>query len=183
MHTRTCPSCASEFKRCKVVDKIKTCPQCGIQIHYMGGQTVLYEDKIQAGRLVLALEEHISKRDGINFKFEGALHSKELKLAYGLIERARKYLSRQVDIGLSAFDFCQEIIESILSDDFWAGVVKSIAMFMKYVGDFATEVFLKHKRAIEQSERDQQVSTFADFLDYEAPASTGDASCFQVATM
>ena len=184
MRTRACPSCTLEFKRCKKVDKIRTCPLCKIQIHYMSsGETILYEDKLQAGELVSALERHISKRDGINFEFDYAGLAKELKLAYGLIGRAREYLTRQIDIGLSPLEFCMEIIELILSDDFWAKIVKSLAMLMKHISAFATEVFLKHKESIEQKQRDQQVSTFADFLDYEAPESREDTPCFQVATM
>lgn len=184
MHTRTCPSCASEFKRCKMVDKIRTCPQCKIQVHYMsGGEVVLYEDKLQAGELVGALERHISRRDGINFEFDYAGLSKELKLAYSLIDRAKKYLARQIDIGLSPLEFCMEIIELFLSDDFWARIVKSFAMLMRHVSSFAAEVFLKHKESIEQKQRDQEVSTFADFLDYEAPKSKEAIPCFQVVTM
>lgn len=183
MRTRKCPSCLSEFKRCRKVEGIRTCPRCAIQIHYMREDTILYEDKLQANKLVNALERHISKRDGINFKFDYVGLAKELKLAYGLIDRAREYLARQIDIGLSPLEFCMEIIELILSDDFWARIVKSFAMLMKHISAFATEVFLKHKEGIEQKQRDREVSIFSDFLDYKAPESKEDIPCFQVATM
>lgn len=168
MRTRKCPSCLSEFKRCKKVDEIRTCPECKIQVHYMkNGDTILYEDKLQAGQLVTVLERHISKRDRINFEFEGAARIKELSLAYSIIDRARAYLARQVDIGLSPLEFCLEIVTAVLDSEFWGRVTKSFAMFIKHIGDFAKEVFVQHRDAIEQSAKDQELSTFADFFGYD----------------
>lgn len=167
MRTRECPSCASKFKRCKNVDKIRTCPHCAVQIHYMkNGDTILHEDKLQAGKLVEVLEAHISKRDRLNFEFEGAARAKELHLAYSILDRAKKYLAHQIDIGLSPLEFCLEIVTSVLGSEFWGRVTKSFAMFMKYIGDFAKEVYITHRNAIEQKQRDREVSSFVDFLDY-----------------
>lgn len=183
MRTRRCPSCYSEFRRCKRVNEIRTCPCCAIQIHYINEDTILYEDKLQAARLVAVLEEHISKRDRIEFEFEGASKSKELHLAYSIIDRARKYLARQVDIGLTALEFCLEIVTDILGSEFWGRVTKSFAYFMKHISDFAKEVFVRRRDAIEQLARDREASALADFLDYKAPESKEDIPCFQVATM
>jgi hypothetical protein len=140
------------------------------------GDTILYEDKLHAARLVGLLENHISKRDGLAFEFEGAARVKELKLAYSLIDRAKAYLARQIDVGLSALEFCMEIVELILSNPFWGKVVQSIAMFMRHVSSFAKEVFLKHKESVERRDRDDELSTFADFFSY-----SGVEPCYQAA--
>lgn len=164
---------------CKRIEGIKTCRLCGVQIHYRGNCTILYEDMVSAGGIVSLLEGHISKRDGINFRFEYGARAKELHLAYELIYRAKKYLSRQIDIGISAPDFCLEIVMEVLSDSFWSRVTKSIAMFMKHIGEFAVSVFLKLKNDIEGKVRDKQLSSFVDFL--EVPDGGGD--CYPVATI
>lgn len=171
MRTRVCPECSHSFKRCKMKDKIRTCPKCRLEIYYDGGKTLVLAEKMArieaSSSVVEILENHISKRDGLNFKFEGADRWKELKLAYSLIERAEGFLSRQIDIGLSAVDFCIEIVNEVLSDRFWAQVTKSIAMFIKYVSRFANDVFARHKDSIEARVRDEDLSSMADFLSYE----------------
>jgi len=180
MIVRTCPGCAGEFKRCKKIDGEKTCPKCGVEIFYSGsGETILLEKKVASRTIVSILERHISVRDGINFIFEGACLWKELKLAYSLIDRAEAFLARQVNIGLTALEFCIEIVDTILSDKFWSQVTKSIAMFMKHVSDFAAEVFLKHKDGIEEKDRHEKASSFADFLSYGKEGET----CYQAVIM
>lgn len=184
MITRTCPDCDYTFKKCKKIDRERTCPGCGVGLYYDGEGTILLSVRTAAvkaaGSVVGVLERHISKRDGLDFIFEGACRAKELRLAYMLIERAEGYLSRQIDIGVSAVEFCIEIIEGVLSDPFWSKVTNSIAMFIRYIGQYATEVFLSHKSAIEAEESAKRTSSLSDFLSY---ASDGGESCYQAVTM
>lgn len=167
MRTRTCPSCNSRFKMCKKVNGIRTCRICSVQIHYRGNDTVLYDDFLCAGNLVGLLEKHISKRDGLDFAFDYADRARELSFAYNILDRARKYLARQVDVGLTPIEFCTEIVTAVLSDEFWSGVVKSIAMFMRHIGRFATDVFLEHKNELECKQRDTSLVAMVDFYSYQ----------------
>lgn len=170
IRTRICPGCSYSFKRCKMKDKIRTCPKCELGICYDGDNTLILAVKqaqIEASTSVVEiLENHISKRDGLNFRFEGAERWKELNLAYSLIERAEGFLGRQIDIGLGAVEFCIEVVNEVLSDRFWAQVTKSIAMFIKYVSRFASEVFVRHKDSIQAGVRDEELSSMADFSSY-----------------
>lgn len=184
MIARTCPDCNRTFKRCKKIDKVRTCPGCSVGLYYDGEETILLSVRTAAVKaadsVVGVLEAHISKRDGLSFKFEGACRAKELKLAYALIERAEAYLLRQIDIGVSAVEFCIEIVEWVLLDPFWARITNSIAMFIRHVGRFATDVFLKHKTHIEVVEAEDEMSSLSDFFSYPRD---GGEPCYQAVTM
>lgn len=170
MITRECPNCGRIFKRCKMKGKVRTCSSCQVELYYDGGSTVLLSIRRAeikaADDVVGVLERHISKRDGLNFRFQGAERAKERHLAYGFIERAEKYLSYQIDIGVTAVEFCIEMIEHALSDSFWGRVVQSLAMLLKHIARFAKDVFMKHRDDIFARERDDELSSLSHFMSF-----------------
>lgn len=166
MSSRICPQCGNCFSRSKKVLGIRHCPACSIALYYpsgkRAGQTILWSDKECADKLVKALEEHISRRNSLVFKFEMSEKSAELVHAYKLVERSRKFLLLQPDnLDLTPDCFIAEVLEVMLHDKFWSSIT-SLVMIRNKVGTFAQELFREKKE-----NRHRQAIQLSNYVDYE----------------
>lgn len=159
MSSRICPQCGNCFSRSKKVLGIRHCPACSIALYYpsgkRSGQTLLWSDKECADKLVKTLEQHISQKNNLIFRFEMSEKSAELVHAYALVERSRNFLNLQPDnLGLTPDCFIAEVLEVMLKDSFWS-TITSLVMVRNSVGSVALTLF-KHKKLDKQKERLEQ---------------------------
>lgn len=136
---RTCPQCSNEFTRAKRKNKIAHCPHCQTALFYpngkMKGQTILYADKEDVDYAI----RHVCEAHE-DFGTYGP--NAERYFAYDILFRCKKYLERRG--GIAGYDyhrFFRELIDYILSDQWWHDHLKSLLMLKNRIANFAKEFY------------------------------------------
>ncbi len=158
---RVCPSCNIGYRsRSK-----GRCRSCEVEIYHGSHKgkplTILLDDKKAVDSLIERLQEFVSDRDGVNVVFDYKESAKERSFLYSLVERARLFLSLQVDsLGWTAATFVLDLFEYVLSLPWWRERINSFLMLAGQVQKFAKELYV-----IKREEILAEKSASATFID------------------
>ncbi len=148
---KVCPACNVPFAR----RKAGCCPACGVEIYlpsygsklYKAGEVLLQSEKEVADDLIGELEKHISERDGVVFRFQGAEVSAQRSYIYQIILRARAFFKRQQDsLGLSPAQFVIRLFHKFLDINWWFEHLNSFRQLLSKksgLSDKAKELYVE----------------------------------------
>lgn len=150
---KVCPACQVPFAR----RKGGMCPNqvCRAKIYlpsygsklYKAGEVLLQEEKDASDRLIVELEELISKRDGVEFSFQGAEVSAQRGYIYQIILRARAFFNRQADnLDLSPAQFVVRLFRKFMDINWWYEHINSFRQLLSKksgLSDKAKELYVE----------------------------------------
>lgn len=168
---KLCPNCNEEFTRYLLIEKKrKHCPHCRVELHVCTGKHLrglfLKADDDCANNLVTILEQHISKRNDLEFTFNRSERAKQVVHAYGLVKRAKDFIKAQkVDYGITPYDLVQDALKELLLKDFWQ-TTDDLLLVRNKIGPLAQQLYKERRNKLRA--RQNAEATFTDLGAYLA---------------
>jgi len=125
---------------------------------YKAGEVLLQEERDASDQLIVELEEHISDRDGVEFRFQGPEVSEQRGYVYQIILRARVFFKRQSDnLNLSPAEFVVKLFHKFLDINWWHEHINSFRQLLSKksgLSDKAKELYIEIRTQINADRSD-----------------------------